>query len=437
MVRVVSGLTFILALANSWIAVLPSQILHCADGSTSVTSLPANRTLHLRAEAKSGTTWYQQLVFQLLTETCAVYDAAVDGIQCHAVCVADKLSTCPQSAHECPIAEASKCRTLRTHFTDSRNPQLPLVSHVTVLTANKHAIPFIRSEDHPNKTPVLRGLPKWLETCIVDGHQSCTPPTSALDLFAGLSESQTKNALAKLYPQQMLSRTSIRSNARKKSTPAQEGQGILSIHRDPRSVTTSAAHYNPGLNLFGPDDFKSPEAVNTFVQATINMTTGWTQFRRHWFTGLNEAGVVPVFQTFYEDLVNDATPEMHRLAHFLGICYNADVVANVTHQNSQEYYEENGLTSIQHVPMVRPDNRPKDVITGFLDELDTDTLRGWWTCFFHACCAAPLMTCLCTDPTYSALRVFIISREQHHDHDSSTRTSRAMDAQELRQRCSP
>ncbi len=72
----------------------------------------------------------------------------------------------------------------------------------------------------------------------------------------------------------------------------------------------------------------------------------------------------------------DPVPDTRRLATFLGLCYTDSLVANVTRRNTQQHYEEAGLSEIQHVPVVRPPSRPKDVETGFLQELGHETLAG-------------------------------------------------------------
>ena len=317
----------------------PSTVLHCGSGDAVVqpTPLPQNRTYNLRAEAKSGTTWFQQMIFEFLNEMCDVYDA-IPNFSCRAVCEAESSKdVCPDERRFCPFAAATSCRTLRTTFFDKRSPDEPVVRHIRVLTANKHAIPFLSSMDHPNKTPVLKGTPEWLQHCVDEGNFNCVPPMTSLSIPLGLTLQQAREALAPVYPDAGDAGVRFRFvNSATVPTTEAEPQALLTIFRDPRSVTTSAAHYSPGANLFGVSVFSTSESVNTFVRGTINMTTAWTQFRSFWFDKLHDVGALPMYKTFYEELVEDTPAEIRRLAGFFGICYTEGVVSNVTHRNTQE-----------------------------------------------------------------------------------------------------
>ena len=351
--------------------------LRCPSGADAAgaVQLPETRTYHLRAEAKSGTTWLQVMVFQMLDSICSVYNDNVEGVSCRSVCEADREDTCENHRLQCPYQSTTICRTLRVTFTDERGGGEPEKRSVRVMTGSKHAIPFVSASEHPNKTPVLRGVPDWLEDCILNGEFKCLPPNAALNAPFGMNTSAAADLLQPLYSKSTRPLKIVRIATAEGHAEDIGPQGIITIARDPRSVTTSAAHYVPGVNLFGHATFNEPESVNTFVQGTINMTTAWTQFRSFWFGALNDQGL-PVFQTFYEDLVEDTIPEMMRMAEFFGLCYTDDVISNVTHKNTQDYYKSKGISDIQHVTMVRSHNRPQDVVAGFLKELTSDTLRG-------------------------------------------------------------
>lgn len=354
-----------------------------ARSSSASLQLPETRTYHLRAEAKSGTTWLQVMVFQMLDSICSVYNDNVEGITCRSVCEADRENTCENHRLQCPYQSTTVCRTLRITFTDERGEGEPEKRSLRVMTGSKHAIPFLSASEHPNKTPVLRGVPDWLEHCILNGEFKCLPPTAVLSAPFGMDTSAAAELLQPLYSKSSSSHQPLKivhTATAERGGHAEDKdigpQGIITIARDPRSVTTSAAHYVPGVNLFGHSSFNEPESINTFVQGTVNMTTAWTQFRSFWFGALNDQLGVPVFQTFYEDLVEDTIPEMMRMAEFFGLCYTDDVISNVTHKNTQDYYKSKGISDIQHVTMVRSHNRPQDVVAGFLKELTPETLRG-------------------------------------------------------------
>jgi hypothetical protein len=268
--------------------------MHCPGAAANAhgqVQLPANRTYHLMAEAKTGTTWFQQLAFQLVDETCRLYDRSVAGVTCTCTCLADKNGMCG-GADECPYTEARYCRTISATFTERKGGATPVVRHILVETSAKHTIPFITLADHPNKTPVLLGTPPWLEECILAGNFECRPPSHQLVASLGYTSEQAQDILAPLYPD--LSAFKLHRLIPGARPDVTEPQAVLTIFRDPRSVAVSAAHYAPGVNLFGHQGFERTGTIDTFVDAVMNMTTAWTQFRRYWFDKLDEEGIIPL-----------------------------------------------------------------------------------------------------------------------------------------------
>lgn len=304
---VVLLLCLVAGLQGTWTTDVTSPPLRCPGVNPSVVPpLPISRRYKLRAEAKSGTTWFQKLLFDVLLEICDTYDQRVEGITCEALCTAmNRRIDQPCGKRECPLRNLSFCRQVIVRMNDSRAlapDQKPLTRTIEVDVGDKHVVPFIQSDDHPNRTPVKRGLPSWLEECILRNEYACVPPLSSLKTDLGLSPNQTRQVLSDggvYFPVDMeWSHARDRLTA-KKRVPG-KAAGILTIFRDPRSVAVSAAHYAPGMNLFGAREYNERQHVNEFVRGTINMTSGWIQFRRHWFSLINTSGVVPVFSTFYE-----------------------------------------------------------------------------------------------------------------------------------------
>ena len=48
-------------------------------------------------------------------------------------------------------------------------------------------------------------------------------------------------------------------------------------------------------------------------------------------------------------MVSDPVSEVKRLAKFIKLCFSEAIIDNVTHRNSQEYYKQNNIKSIQDV----------------------------------------------------------------------------------------
>ena len=66
---------------------LEHTLLRCpGKGQGTRPPVPVSRHYRLRAEPKTGTTWFQRVVFDLLLEICEKYDAAVEDVTCVATC---------------------------------------------------------------------------------------------------------------------------------------------------------------------------------------------------------------------------------------------------------------------------------------------------------------------------------------------------------------
>jgi hypothetical protein len=311
------------ATAEAPLWMCPGGVTASANNSL-MTLLPATRTMFLRAEAKSGTTWLQLVVTQLLLELCEAYNNFTDGgFACEASCLVrphEKITCTSGSQHnppipgECALRGADACRHVIIRLTDNRHDgtsdtastATPAVvglargqtSVLRVEFEQKHEVPFISDADHPNHTPVLRGVPDWLEVCVVAGFLNCTPPVTSLRADLELNDTQVHDVFAGLGVFSAVDL--LRLQQRRHVSPGGRAAGLITILRDPRSVTSSAAHFNPGAYLFGLAEAAHPKHVSEFVQGSINMTTAWTQFRAYWFRTLNASGMVPVFSTFYE-----------------------------------------------------------------------------------------------------------------------------------------
>jgi hypothetical protein len=293
-----------------------APVLHCPGGLVEATKVPAllaPRFYKLRAEPKTGTTWLQKVTFSLLLELCDLY-GLIDGLSCEAVCTSTNRKIDPScTAQECPLHNVTFCRRVLLQLNDTRGPDDAARSTVIeVSVGDKHVVPFISNDDHPNKTPVKRGLPDWLAQCMEHNEPACIPPASSIHADCGLDENQTHELLrrAGLLSAQFDAPGADELNGYGVPEPIDRPVGFITVARDPRAVSVSASQYTPGMNMFGRL-FKQQHSIDDFVLSVINMTTGWTQFRHFWFSRLGQNGALPVFSTFYEVRCVHCTPREH------------------------------------------------------------------------------------------------------------------------------
>jgi hypothetical protein len=272
--------------------------LRCPGGLVEATQVPpllTSRFYKLRAEPKTGTTWLQKVTFGLLLELCDLY-GLIEGLRCEAMCTLPNPHVDPTCTKtECPLHNVTFCRRVLVQLNDTRGPDdAARTTVIEVTVQDKHVVPFIIHSDHPNKTPVKRGLPQWLADCVEQHNTSCIPPASSLDSDLGLDNNQTQELLRQAG---LLSAHGPHGDSAPQ--PIDKPPGLITVARDPRAVSVSASQYQPGMNMFGKL-FKKQQNVDDFVLSVINMTTGWTQFRHFLFSRLSQSGALPVFSTFYE-----------------------------------------------------------------------------------------------------------------------------------------
>ena len=363
--------------------------LWCPNGQL---GLPPTRHYILSAEPKSGTTWMQLLVEETVQAICHEYKNRTQ-----------KGTTTPLSVH-CEVRCNDKNKQDRT-FIDARNNCRSVIYFFTAKTETitatgagtetgrhnstmeisvheKHTIPFVVStgdDGHPNTTPLLAPIPGWLADCIKRGQYHCVPPAASVpgaSVTRYLDEDEIQQVV-RVINSSRESANGLPEETLRERIPSLP-LGIFSIVRDPRAVVISAANYWPGRTLFGSawtlNGVSGTPLADEFAFAEINTTVAWPQFRYHWLK--NVLGhVLPVFQTFYEDMVHSPVQELRTMVHSFGLCYTDKLIEKIATENTQDYYKKTDQLRVQSVPMTRlHKNRPKDVVTGFKKEMSSVAL---------------------------------------------------------------
>lgn len=385
--------------------------------NTAPTQLFEFQSFYLRGEAKTGTTWLQRMVVELMSQSCiAINDNLVADLP-----------------FSCSFEKRRRSAQLIWFTHDN------LTRVINFIAEAKHTIPFIGIHtDHPNETPALNfKMPPWLKKCIIRGETRCFPD------FRRLQWHRTRNALALSREDITAVQDLLRNSSRQMpasfapspspggdaaspfsrlgddtdgargggrtgggggdaSGPGTEGGSrsgsdcggdarsaeatsgreqtklinkvhFLSLMRDPRSVLVSAANFRPGVILFGKNATLDRSKVSAFVQAQANMTVSWMQFRRHWLKLLHP--IFPNHEVFYSDLVRSPIAQLKAIAEFLGLCVTPHMLRIIAKRNTQLYYNLTGLHKVQRVNMLRDSTRPQDMLSGFRLEVDARTLR--------------------------------------------------------------
>ncbi|KAH8047921.1 hypothetical protein JL721_12081 [Aureococcus anophagefferens] len=100
------------------------------------------------------------------------------------------------------------------------------------------------------------------------------------------------------------------------------------ILRDPRAVVVSWAHYNERVNLTSQG-----KASEDYIIETVPKCAALVSLRYYWHDELVRR-THPSLILFYEDLAANPVDEYYRLASFLGVSLEPDVMLGVIHRTS-------------------------------------------------------------------------------------------------------
>ena len=378
------------ALLATWLTVLLSMHASVCDGRDAAASaqrhtphktqcpevykgevnIPPSRLYRLSAEPKSGTTWLQVTLMELMERSCDLYNRTAN-FRCFAECLYPRSDAGPETEDN-ELSASNTCRIIEYRYYDDRNgADNSQQSRIVLDSSDKHIVPYISTSDHPNETPIFHLLPGWLRNCVDNGIRDCRPAlqhmrsSSDLEDFGPILEDAITNnrTLSEVLKLNEAAFADVDM-----SFPSLRRTGYYTIVRDPRSVVVSAANYNPGKKLFGIH-YQDRDNVNEYAVSAINTTTTWTQFRHSWFKLLGLA--IPIHTFYYDELVLDPVPALKEWLTFAGVCFNDQMIFDIAKVNTQSYYKEHGENRIQSVVVTR-NNRPNNTLTGFLQELESE-----------------------------------------------------------------
>lgn len=164
----------------------------------------------------------------------------------------------------------------------------------TLVSNEKHRLPGAMSKAKAVHVAIERSFDAFLKRCVDDGitigSEACVPPA-----FLG---------------------------------PLPDNARYVLILRDPRAVVVSWAHYNERVNLTSQG-----KASEDYIIETVPKCAALVSLRYYWHDELVRR-THPSLILFYEDLAANPVDEYYRLASFLGVSLEPDVMLGVIHRTS-------------------------------------------------------------------------------------------------------
>ncbi|KAJ8309372.1 hypothetical protein KUTeg_014246 [Tegillarca granosa] len=99
---------------------------------------------------------------------------------------------------------------------------------------------------------------------------------------------------------------------------------IVMCHRNPKDVMVSFYHHHLALKQYEYNG-KWENYFNRFMEGLIDFGS-WFDYMKYWENVINDNSDLPIHVMYYEDLKQNGTEQIKKLADFLGVRYDDELI---------------------------------------------------------------------------------------------------------------